>query len=296
MNSKYAVIAVMLALGFAIHYASADSSIPTWVKNNAKYWKEGQIGDDEFVKGMQYLIENKIMQVPDSTQTVEKSSQIPSWVKNNAGWWADGSLNDGEFISGMQYLIGAGIIDISNSAQPSIVQTSTSASMAPTTDGDLAKCDSATTAADKQSCISDIEASNQLNAKIAMATPYVVGPVTYYIIGSDLIDTGDGGVFINIHTILENTGSQSSNPDLFCTGPFACNYHLSDGQSDYPPSIFSLTSGHLELRYQKPVAIDWNFYSKQNIGGFNFDPSKQYSLKISEPFGSTTIPLKFVKQ
>lgn len=296
MNSKYAIIA-LLVLGFAVHHASADSSIPVWIKNNAKYWKEGQIGDNDFVKGMQYLIENKIMHVPDSTQTVEKSSQIPAWVKNDAGWWADGSLGDGEFISAIQYLVENGIINISrNDAQPSIVQTSASSPSMMQASEDLAKCDSAATAADKQSCISDIETSNQLKAKIAMATPHVVGPVTYYITGSDLIDTGDGGVFINVHTILENTGSQSSNPDLFCTGPFACNYHLNDGQSDYPPSIFSLTSGHLELRYQKPVAIDWNFYSKENIGGFNFDPNKQYSFKVSESFGSTTIPLKFVKQ
>jgi hypothetical protein len=120
--------------------------------------------------------------------------------------------------------------------------------------------------------------------------------MTYYIVNADLINTGDGGVFINVHTILENTGSSSSNPDLFCTGPYACNYHLTDGHSDYPPSIFSLTSGHLELKYHKPVAIDWNFYSKQNIGGFTYDSSKQYSFKVSEPFGSGTIPLKLVSQ
>jgi hypothetical protein len=120
--------------------------------------------------------------------------------------------------------------------------------------------------------------------------------VTYYIVKTDLINTGDGAVFINVHTVLENTGSKSSNPDLFCTGPFACNYHLNDGQNDYPPSIFSLTSGHLQLVYQKPVAIDWNFYSKQNTGGFTFDSSKTYSFKVSEPFGSATIPLKLITQ
>ena len=124
----------------------------------------------------------------------------------------------------------------------------------------------------------------------------MVGPVTYYIVGADLIDTGDGGVFINVHTVLENTGSKSSNPDLYCTGPYACNYHLTDGKNDYPPSIFSLTSGHLELRFHDPRPIVWNFYSKENVGGFAFDPSKQYSFKISEPFGSKTIPLTLVRQ
>lgn len=296
MNNKYAIIVAMLAVGFVIHSASADTSIPSWIKSNAKYWKEGQIGDDEYVKGIQFLIQNGVMQVPDSTKTMEKSSQIPSWVKNNAGWWADGSIADGEFVSAMQYLVSTGIVDVTKS----VPVTSSISSMNVTSSSsdvvDASNCDSAATPADKQTCLDDAQSQVELKAKIASATPLVVGPVTFYIVGTDLINTGDGGVFINVHTVLENTGSQSSNPDLFCTGPFACNYHINDGQADYPPSIFSLTSGHLELRYQKPVAIDWNFYSKENTGGFTYDPSKTYSFKVSESFGSGMIPLKLITQ
>jgi len=245
------------------------------------------------------------MQIPPSDKQVEKSSTIPSWVKNNAGYWADGSIDDSTFIAGMQYLVGAGIIDVStstnsasstsavsNATQPQNM-TSTVSSTSSTVD--TTKCDAMSTAADKETCLQEIQQAQQLKDQMAKAKPYVIGPVTYYIVSSDYLDTGDGGVFVNVHTILENTGSQSSNPDLFCTGPYACNYHLSDGQTDYPPSIFSLTSGHLELRYQDPHPIVWNFYSKQNIGGFNFDPSKQSSFKVSEPFGSGTIPLTLVK-
>ena len=297
MNSKYAMIVALIAIGFVMHSASADTTIPSWIKSNAKYWKEGQIGDDEYVKGMQYLIQNGVLQVPTSTNTVEKSSQIPSWVKNDAGYWADGSIGDDEFISAMEYLIGAGIIDVIQQNIPATNSGSNDTSSSNSIDAaTMANCNSATNDADKQTCLDDAQAQIDLKAKIANATPLVVGPVTYYIVGSDLINTGDGGYFINVHTVLENTGSPSSNPDLFCTGPFACNYHLNDGQSDYPPSIFSLTSGHLELRYQKPVAIDWNFYSKENTGGYTYDSSKTYSFKVSESFGSGTIPLKLVSQ
>jgi hypothetical protein len=297
MNSKHAIIFVMLAIGFMIHSASADASIPSWIKSNAKYWKENQVGDDEYVKGIQFLIQSGVMQVPTSTQTAEKSSQIPSWVKNDAGWWADGSIANTEFVSAMQYLVSSGIIDVTNHSAPvTSSESSTNATSSSSNVADKSRCDTAATPADRQICLDDAQALADIKAKIANATPLVVGPVTFYIVSTDLINTGDGGYFINVHTVLENTGSPASNPDLFCTGPFACNYHLNDGQNDYPPSIFSLTSGHLELRYQKPVAIDWNFYSKENTGGYTYDPSKTYSFKVSESFGSGMIPLKLVTQ
>jgi hypothetical protein len=37
------------------------SKIPPWVKNNAKYWSDGSITDDEFVQSIQYLIANGII-------------------------------------------------------------------------------------------------------------------------------------------------------------------------------------------------------------------------------------------
>ena len=40
-----------------------SSDIPEWVKNNAGWWAAGQIGDDSFVQGVQYLIEEGIMKV-----------------------------------------------------------------------------------------------------------------------------------------------------------------------------------------------------------------------------------------
>ena len=37
--------------------------IPTWIKNNAGWWADGQIDDDSFVSGIKYLIESGIIQV-----------------------------------------------------------------------------------------------------------------------------------------------------------------------------------------------------------------------------------------
>ncbi|MDE2588374.1 MAG: hypothetical protein KGL95_01740 [Patescibacteria group bacterium] len=40
-----------------------ESTIPSWVKNNAGWWADGKISDNEFVKGIQYLIGEDIINV-----------------------------------------------------------------------------------------------------------------------------------------------------------------------------------------------------------------------------------------
>ncbi len=38
-----------------------EPKIPEWVKNNAKWWADKKISDDEFINGMQFLIKNQII-------------------------------------------------------------------------------------------------------------------------------------------------------------------------------------------------------------------------------------------
>ena len=87
--------------------------IPDWIKNNARWWSQGMIGDNDFVEGIQYLINNEIMQVPPSTPgTKTGSNEIPSWVKNVAGWWGDGLIRHNDFVESIQYLIQNRIIKL----------------------------------------------------------------------------------------------------------------------------------------------------------------------------------------
>jgi len=89
-----------------------NTSIPSWIRNNAKWWSEGTIGDSDFVLGIQYLIKEKILNVP-KTELVETSNQeIPDWIKNNAGWWSQEMISDSDFIEGIQFLIKLGIIKV----------------------------------------------------------------------------------------------------------------------------------------------------------------------------------------
>jgi len=92
---------------------ASTSKIPSWIKNNAGWWKEGSIDDNSFVQGIQFLIKEGIMKIPPTSQgTGTGSNQIPSWIKNNAGWWADGSIDDNSFVQGIQFLIKEGIMKI----------------------------------------------------------------------------------------------------------------------------------------------------------------------------------------
>ena len=42
---------------------STDIDIPSWVKKNAAWWSDGQINDPDFAKGIEYLVQENIINV-----------------------------------------------------------------------------------------------------------------------------------------------------------------------------------------------------------------------------------------
>jgi len=44
-------------------FAQEQTNIPSWIKNNAGWWADGQIDDSSFVSGHQWLISNGIMKI-----------------------------------------------------------------------------------------------------------------------------------------------------------------------------------------------------------------------------------------
>ncbi len=88
--------------------------VPDWVKNNAKWWAEGQIGETDFVGGIQHLIKEKIIDIPDLPEQASETAkeQVPDWVRNNAGWWADGQISEDDFVNGIKWLVEKGIIKV----------------------------------------------------------------------------------------------------------------------------------------------------------------------------------------
>lgn len=92
--------------------STKKDTIPEWVKTNAKWWSEGNLDDKTFINGIQFLVKNHIIKVPNGTQSNDKNNDIPKWVKNNAKWWSEGTIKDADFIKGLEFLTQRGIIKI----------------------------------------------------------------------------------------------------------------------------------------------------------------------------------------
>ena len=94
--------------------------IPSWIKKTVGWWADGQVTEIEFLEGITYLINNRIIVITDSltfksadNATESVDYRIPSWIKNNAKWWADGDISDSAFVSALQWLIKNGIMQLS---------------------------------------------------------------------------------------------------------------------------------------------------------------------------------------
>ena len=94
-----------------LSFSVISEEIPDWIKNNAKWWYSDSISDDEFISGLEHLIDIGIISVnPSDGDGVEQ--EIPDWIKNNAKWWADNKIPDEDFVKSIQYLVKKGIIVI----------------------------------------------------------------------------------------------------------------------------------------------------------------------------------------
>ena len=108
------------------------TKIPSWIKNNAKWWSEGHTSDLEFVSMIEYLIRNEIVKISrEATHTpsleiqslapalesppvlespTSTNQQIPTWIRDNARLWSEDMVDDITFGDGIQYMIGNKII------------------------------------------------------------------------------------------------------------------------------------------------------------------------------------------
>jgi len=93
--------------------SESKTKIPDWIRNNAKWWSEGLISDEDFVNGIQFLIDNEIMNVSTESKMEQASLPfVPNWIKDTAGWWATGQVSDDDFINGIKWLVENGIIQV----------------------------------------------------------------------------------------------------------------------------------------------------------------------------------------
>jgi hypothetical protein len=126
MRSSIVLILFFSLIGsgiFVPNSSAQDAQIPSWIKDVAGWWADDQISENEFVTGIEYLINSNIIlldfvpchaeiQHPDGGS--KSTSMVPYWIKNNANWWSENLIDDTDFINGLQYLIEYKIIKIDN--------------------------------------------------------------------------------------------------------------------------------------------------------------------------------------
>jgi len=65
----------LLVTVFSLSVLADSSSIPVWVKNNAKWWSEGSISEVEYLKSLEYLITKGIINIPQKIEVT--AAQTP---------------------------------------------------------------------------------------------------------------------------------------------------------------------------------------------------------------------------
>lgn len=123
-NHQYELKAIVIFLGFVLttsflvsSISAQEATIPTWIRTTALWWSDGEIDDNSFLSGIQYLIDKKIIKISATTKTIKPSLPfVPNWVKDTAGWWATGKVGDIDFVNGMTWLIENGLIQINQKA------------------------------------------------------------------------------------------------------------------------------------------------------------------------------------
>ena len=291
MKTTIAAVASIIVASLFVQYAVADS-IPDWIRNNALWWSEGAISQTDFVMGLQFLIQEEILNVPPTSVSGEKSSDIPPWVKNTAAWWAEGTISDTEFVNGVQHLIKLGIITVPNPQMVPEENTVKQVSGDSSLQAELETCQEITRAYDRLKCEDAVELKMKIVEYEQNSQIYEVGPVTFYYPGSDLEITSSGQANLNIQILAINTGS-NDNVVLMCTGPSICNYDVWNGDKAFKYSSTDFTSGQLALKPGDAKEINMFFGPNIGYGGttFEYDSTKDYYFRVSESWGSMNIPL-----
>lgn len=71
------LVGVSLFTAFIFNVFAQEKPIPSWIKNTAKFWVEGQVSDKEFINALQYLVEQNILVIPKKESGTTEQQQKP---------------------------------------------------------------------------------------------------------------------------------------------------------------------------------------------------------------------------
>ena len=298
MKTTIMAITTLLLVASIGSYAYAET--PAWIKNNAGWWAEGTISENEFLSGIEFLIADGIIDVPPTAVSGDASQGVPTWVKNNAGWWAEGTISDSDFLGGIQHLVAVGLISVASSEfVSSEIVDSDSTSDNPELaklQAELEACSEITKAYKRLDCEKAVQKQIDLISYKTDASAFDVGPITYYwkglgADGNEFEISPTGQPILTLRMLAENNSSDIQS--LNCTSPQICSYDVWDGSKAFKYSGMDFTSGQIVLNPGDSREFNMLFGPNIGYGGteFEYDASKSYHFRINEGFGSVNIPL-----
>jgi len=104
--------------------------VPEWVKQNTKWWTDGQIDEATYLRGITSIIDLGLIKIPQ--QILLKNKQVneelsgmkidaeynpfhepvPTWFKTTSKWWAEGTIDDRDYLLAVEHLIKQNIIKL----------------------------------------------------------------------------------------------------------------------------------------------------------------------------------------
>ena len=270
MKVLLAGIASVLLLTSLVGSVDANN-VPDWVKNNAGWWADGTLTENEFVNALQYLIKMGIMKVSASAVSDDGAakSQYQAAPKETTKQQSSGNADLDEM---------------------------------------LAQCQGGENKREIRECEKTIKDEYKLKTYMNGGQKYQLGNVAIYYVAdwqeetrkgvkqyNNIAYTATGQPLLNLQILVQNTGT--SNETLMCTSPSICNYSVWDGGKKWVNSGSDFTSGNIVLKpgQAKFANILWGpaigYGSYEN---FEYDSGKDYYLRISEPFGKLDLPLNLV--
>jgi hypothetical protein len=62
-------LGVGILTGLFMNVSAEEQLIPSWIKNTARFWVDGQVSDKEFLSALQYLVKQGILIIPTAEDT-----------------------------------------------------------------------------------------------------------------------------------------------------------------------------------------------------------------------------------
>lgn len=295
-DSESSDIRLHVTLGDIIYALYVDNTLPQSYQDESIDLMAASVikipGEDM----TEYL--NSIEQMMKSQKTSVK--KVPDWIKNNARWWSEGAISEDDFLNGIQYLIKVGIVSVTDSDTTESLTDDTLTETNPEIAAlkfELAACQEIKSNYKRLGCEKPIKEKIVLLEFKEESTQYQAGPITFYYpgigtLGNEFKISSSGQAILTIRILAENMGSED-NVVLMCTGPAICNYDVWNSDKAFKYSSTDFVSGNMVIKPGQARQLNMLFGPNIGYGGttFEFDPSKDYFFRVSEPWGSVQIPL-----